>query len=105
MTKHVNENYIHNCRESKVTLETMICGITDMGIDDEDLVHILRFYLFEAPVLKADKSSSFGLKSLKEYGWNGSSRTSKLEGQLCECANMTNFYFGISKFTDERNPD
>lgn len=92
--KHINENFIHNCGLGKVKIKDNIKSITDMNFDNKQVIDILDFYLFHAPVLKSGKDADeFGLKSLKSYGWLGNSAINKLEGQLLKASSIAVFCF------------
>lgn len=92
--KHINENFLHNCGLSKVKIKDKIKSITDMNFDNKQVIDILDFYLFHAPVLKSGKDADeFGLKSLKNYGWFGNSAINKLEGQLLKASSIAVFCF------------
>jgi hypothetical protein len=89
---HVNENYVHNCGLQQYVLTEYVKSIVDMGFEKQECLDILEFYLFNAPILKSDKKGdSFGLKSLRDYGWNGNSEMSKLEGRLLKAAGLGMF--------------
>jgi hypothetical protein len=46
--------------------------IFDMGFTSIQVEEILRFYLFNAPILSIEKKSDrYGFKSLSYYGWEG----------------------------------
>jgi hypothetical protein len=106
--KNINENYIHNCGFQQHAVKTYIKSIADMGFDAQECVDILKFYVFNAPVLTSNKAgNSFGLKSLKEYGWAGNQDMSKLEGRLLKSAKLGMFCFlksdSISQTLDAMN--
>lgn len=92
--KHINENFLHNCGGSKVRIKENIKSITDMNFENKQVLDILEFYLFHAPVLKSGKDDDeFGLKSLKKYGWSGNSAINKLEGRLLKASSIAVFCF------------
>ena len=93
-SKHVNENYIHICESAKVDVLKKICSISKMGFTKDEVIEIIEFYLFNAPVLKTDKMNNpFGLKSLKDYKWYGTKDMSALEGKLLSAAGISYFCF------------
>ena len=99
--KHINENYIHVCDSSQEELLPKARPISQMGYTKEQVIKIVEFYLFNAPVLKSKKDNSFGLKTLNDYGWSGTSAMSKLEGKLLTAAGMSIFSFIKSNSIDE----
>lgn len=100
--KHVNENYNHVCDSNKESILAKATPISKMGFSSDQVIEIVEFYLFNAPVLKSDKAKdAFGLCSLKDYGWTGTASMSKLEGQLLKAANMSIFCFIKSDTIDE----
>ena len=100
--KHINENYIHACDSTQEEILSKTKSISQMEYTKEQVVEIVEFYLFNAPVLKSDKKDdSFGQKSLKDYGWAGTSAMSKLEGRLLKAAGMSIFCFIKSDIIDE----
>ena len=100
--KHFNENYVHSCDSVQEEILSKINSIAQMGFTEEQIVKIVEFYLFNAPVLKSDKKDDvFGLKSLKEYGWTGTSAMSKLEGRLLKSAGISIFCFIKGDSIDE----
>ena len=98
---HVNENYIHNCDSEKVQIKTKVKAISQMGFTSEEVIRIMDFYLFNAPVLKGNKTDDFGLKSLNDYGWRGSSAMSRLESKLLNASGISIFCFIKSDSIDE----
>ena len=100
--KRINDNYIHNCGLEQTKIDTRIMAISKMNFTSEQVVAIIEFFLFFAPVLKSDKKdNSFGLKSLRDYGWFGVSSMTKLEGQLLKSAGIGIFCFIKSDSIDE----
>lgn len=94
MAKHANENYVHNCGAKKIILQNYEKALTEMEFEPEQVIRILNFYLFNAPIIKNDKGNAkFGLKSLKEYGWMGNSKLSRLEGKLLKASEIGIFCF------------
>ena len=92
--KHCNENFIHECGLPKEEIKNYVKKITDMGFDTRQIMDILDFYLFYAPILKSDANPDlFGCKSLREYGWCGNSDMSKLEGRILKASGIGVFCF------------
>lgn len=92
--KHTNENYVHNCGSQQMDITAFAKSIVNMGFQQQECLDILTFYLFNAPVLKSNKTDDqFGLKSLREYGWVGNPDMSKLEGRLLKSAGIGMFCF------------
>ena len=93
-TKHINENYMHDCGCEKLELKNCVASITEMGFSENQVVDLLDFYLFHAPIIK-DKNSKnpFNFKSLQEYGWKGNPDLSKLEGRLLKSSGIGMFCF------------
>lgn len=91
--KEANENYIHVCQESEVEAKEYIKSISSAGFSDEEFKTVVEFYLFNAPILKNDKSDQFGLKNLKNYGWNGKQGMCKLERELLKVSQISSFCF------------
>ena len=90
--KHINENLIHKCSLKKVELCKCIKSIVDMNYTEKQILEILDFFLFKAPVLKNGKADDmFGSKTLKFYGWVGNSDMIRLEGLLLQAAGMSAF--------------
>lgn len=88
-----NENYVHACGETLVDAQNYINSISCAKYSNEEFKEIIEFYLFNAPVLKSDKSDKFGLKKLKDYGWAGNAAMSQLERELLKTAQMPSFCF------------
>jgi len=65
-------------------ISALSCGI----YTDEEFKSIIEFFVLNAPVLKADKTDDFGLKSLKNFGWYGSSGMNKLECELLKASQL-----------------
>lgn len=100
--KHINENYIHACDSVQEVVLPNAKAISQMGFTEEQVIKIVEFFLLNAPMLTADKKDdAFGLKSLKEYGWAGTSAMSKLEGRLLKAAGMSIFCFIKSDKIDD----
>lgn len=92
--KRINENYVHNCGLPQTEIAKKVTAISKMGFTSAQAIELIDFYLFSAPVLKSDKKgNAFGLKSLREYGWTGTSAMTKLEGQLLKTAGLSIFCF------------
>lgn len=88
-----NENYIHSCDCSCVNAPRYICSIADAGYSDDEFKSIIEFYVLKAPIMKSDKSDSYGLKNLKEYGWFGNAGMNELERKLLKSSNIPSFCF------------
>lgn len=100
--KHVNENYTHVCDSNTESIIVNATPVSKMGFTSDEVIEIVEFFLFNAPVLKSDKTKDiFGLCSLKDYGWTGTAAMSRLEGQLLKAANMGIFCFIKSDTIDE----
>ncbi|MDO4492747.1 MAG: hypothetical protein Q4C53_02550 [Clostridia bacterium] len=92
--KYTNENFLHNCGSGKVAIKDHIKAITEMKFQNQQVIDLLDFYLFHAPILKSNKNDDgFGLKSMKDYGWVGNSETNKLEGRLLRASGIGVFCF------------
>lgn len=91
--KEANENYVHACGLPMVDAKKYINSISCAGYSDIEFKKIIEFYVFNAPILKSDKTDLFGLKSLKDYGWHGNSDMSKLERELLKAGNMSSLCF------------
>lgn len=92
--KHINENFMHQCGMPKVVLENYAKSIIDMGYETQQIIDLLDFYLFHAPILKSDANEDiYGSRSLRDYGWNGTADMHKLEGKLLKIAGMSVFCF------------
>lgn len=90
-SKKYNENFIHNCNETQVRIKDYAKSILEMGFTSKEIIEILDFYLFHAPILKNEKTEDkFGFKSLKYYNWYGN-KLSKLEGLLLKESGIGNF--------------
>ena len=101
-SKRTNDNYIHSCGLEQTEIDSKIMSISKMNFTSEQVVAIIEFFLFFAPVLKSDKKAhSFGLKSLRDYGWSGTSSMTKLEGQLLRSSGIGIFCFIKSDSIDE----
>ncbi|MBQ8323795.1 MAG: hypothetical protein IJX82_01425 [Clostridia bacterium] len=88
-----NENYTHACNSKLTNPENYICSIADAGYTNDEFKAIIAFYVLHAPTLKSDKSDSFGLKNLKDYGWRGNSDMNKLERELLKASGLQSFCF------------
>ena len=51
-TKHINENYMHDCGCEKLELKNCVASITEMGFSENQVVDLLDFYLFHAPTIR-----------------------------------------------------
>ncbi len=92
--KQINENFFHNCGEAKVALNNCKKAISEMGYSAQQVIDILDFYLFHAPVLRSDKTDDgFGLRRLSDFGWKGQPDMSRLEGRLLKSSNIGTFCF------------
>lgn len=70
--------------------------------EDDAIDRILEFYLFHALTANSDDEDSnkkpsknaekFGFKTLKDYGWEGRPKLSKLENLLLKESGITSFY-------------
>ena len=76
--KDYDENFIHICDKEKVELTNYRRAISQMGYSNDEVIRIVDFYIFNAPIGKSD---NLGLRTLKDYGWVGN-ELSKLEGKL-----------------------
>lgn len=94
MANRVNENFFHNCESDKQPIHEHEKAITEMDYEQEQIIRILDFFLFHPPVIKDEKEKRhFGQKTLREYGWVGTSQLSRLEGKLLKAAGMGAFCF------------
>ena len=89
----VNKNYTHACEHQLVNINHNICSIAQIGYTAEEFKQILEFYVLNAPILKSDKTDVFGMKSLRDFGWKGSSDMNRLERELLKSSQIPNFCF------------
>ena len=88
-SKEINKCFIHVCDSEKVSIMEHVKPLDQMGFSDSDYKSILRFYLFNAPILDANKEiDKYGAKSLRYYGWTGNAELMKLEGLLLSAAGI-----------------
>jgi len=99
-----NPNYIHDCGGTKEKITLSYKALSDMGFSSDELIKIIDFYLFKAPIIKNNESAAGGLKSLSDFGWKGSSgpsSLSKLEGLLLKESGISSFCMIRSDSIDE----
>ena len=60
-SKHINENYIHYCGETKTNPDIYTKSILDMGFTPNEVMEILDFYLFHAIAL------SWGVQPIRAF--------------------------------------
>lgn len=84
-----NENFRHCCNEIKLDFSTNAKTIGDMYNADESS-RLLVFYLSVGPISNKDASTST-IRSLADYGWQGSSQLSSLERRLLASSGISSF--------------
>ncbi len=88
-----NENYVHSCDKEKVEIVVYKKNLSDPNSNiytPEQFKTIIDYYVSKAPVLKNNANNSdFGLRSLANIGWRGSSALGKLEKELIRVAALT----------------